>query len=78
MISYLGYLNKLLDLYNKSYCHYIGRKPMDADYSALTKELKTNPKTTKFKIDDRVMITKFRNNFRKSCTKNQYREIFFY
>ena len=51
---------------------------MDADYSALTKELKTNPKATKFKIDDRVMITKFRNNFRKSCTKNQYREIFFY
>ena len=35
--SYLGYLNKLVDQYNNTYYHFIGKKPVDADYSALKK-----------------------------------------
>ena len=42
--SYLSYLNKLVDEYNNSYYYSIGKKPVDADYSALTKEIAKNPK----------------------------------
>ena len=36
----------------------IGKKPIDADYSALYEEIETNPKGSKFKAGDRVRITK--------------------
>ena len=35
---YLSYWNKLLDEYNSSYQNSIGKKSIDADYSALTKK----------------------------------------
>ena len=35
--SYLPYLNKLVDQYNNIYHHSINKKPINADYSALTK-----------------------------------------
>ena len=38
---YLGYLNKLVDEYNNTYHLSIGKKPIDADFSALTKEMAT-------------------------------------
>ena len=31
--SYLGYLKKLVDEYNNTYHHSIGKKPINADYS---------------------------------------------
>ena len=34
--SYLPYLNKLVDHYNNTYHHSIDKKPINADYSALT------------------------------------------
>ena len=34
--SYLIYLNKLVYQYNKNYYHSINKKPITADYSALT------------------------------------------
>ena len=37
--SYLSYLNKLVDQYNNTYHHSINKKPIHADYSALTKKL---------------------------------------
>ena len=36
---YLAYLNKLVDQYNNTYHHSIGEKPIDDDYSVLTKKL---------------------------------------
>ena len=39
---YLRYLNKLLDEYYATYHRSVGKKPIDADHSALTKKLKTN------------------------------------
>ena len=35
----LSYLNKLVDQYNKTYHHSINKKPINADYSALTEEI---------------------------------------
>ena len=34
--SDLAYLNKLVDQYNNTYHHSIGKKAINADYSALT------------------------------------------
>ena len=42
------------------------KKPADDDYSSLTKEIQTNPKAPKFKVGDRIRITKCDNIFSKS------------
>ena len=56
--SYLSYLNKLVDQYNNTYHHSINKKPISADYSALTPKIDANLKTPKFKLNKRVRITK--------------------
>ena len=48
---FLGYLNKLVDEYNNTYHRFIGKKPADADYSVLTKEIETNPKSSKLRLE---------------------------
>ena len=68
--SYLGYLNKLAVEYNNAYYRSIGKKPIDADYSALTERIETNHKAPKFYTGDRVKITTYKNNFRKGYNKN--------
>ena len=50
--SYVHYLGKLGYEYNNTYHRSIVTKLIDADYSALTEEIKTNPKAPKFKVDD--------------------------
>ena len=75
--SYLSYLNKLVDQYNNTYHHSINKKPSNANYSALTEETETNPKSPKFKVNDRVRITKYKNIFSEVYTNNWSREIFF-
>ena len=47
----------------------INKKPINADYSALTKKIETNPKVSKFKVNDKVRITKCKNIFSKGYTK---------
>ena len=75
--SYLNYLNKLVDQHNNTYHHSIDKKPINADYSAFTeKTIDANPKAPKFKFNDRVRITKYKNIFSKDYTKNWSREIF--
>ena len=73
--SYLTYLNKLVDQHNNTY-HSINKKPINADYSALTEKIKTNLIALKFKVNDRVRITKYKNIFGKGYNKNWSREIF--
>ena len=63
--SYLGYLNKLVDQYNNTYHCSIGKKPIDVDYSALNEDIESSHKAPKFKVGDRVRITKYKNNFSK-------------
>ena len=74
--SYLPYLNELLDQYNNANHHSINKKPINADYSALTEKIETNPKASKLKVNDRVRITKYKNIFSKYYTENWSREIF--
>ena len=42
--SYLNYLNKLVDEYNNTYHRSVGKKPIDANYSALNEKVETNPR----------------------------------
>ena len=37
--SYISCLNKLVDEYNNSYHLFIGKKPINCDYSALTEKV---------------------------------------
>ena len=55
--SYLSYLNKLVDQYNKTYHHSGNEKPINTDYSALTEQIGATLKTPKFKVNDTVRIT---------------------
>ena len=73
--SYLPYLNKLVDQYNNTY-HSIKKKAINADYSALTENIESNPKAPKFKVNDRVRITKYKNVFSKGYIENWLRVIF--
>ena len=43
--SYLPYLNKLVDQYNKTYHHFVHKKLLNADYSASTVIIQTILKT---------------------------------
>ena len=61
--SYLSYLNKLVDQYNNTYHHSINKKPINADYSALTEKIVTNSKALKFKVNERVRIAKYKDIF---------------
>ena len=56
-------LNKLVDQHNNTYNYCINKKPLNADFSALTKNIETNPKASKFKVNYRVRITKYKNIF---------------
>ena len=75
-ISYLPYLNKVVDQYNNTYHHSVNKKPINTDYFALTEKSETNHKAPKFKVNDRVRITKYNNIFSKHYTKNWSRETF--
>ena len=74
--SYLPYLIKLVDRYNNAYHHSIDKKPINVDYSALTKKIETNLKASKFKVNNRGKITKYNNIFSKGYTENLSTEIF--
>ena len=49
-------MKKLLDQYNNTYHHSIGKKPATYDYSTLIQKIGTNSKTPKFKVNDRVRL----------------------
>ena len=72
---YLICSNKLVDQHNNTYHHSINKKPINADYSALTEKIETNSKASKFKVNDRVRITRYKNIL-KVYTENWSREIF--
>ena len=59
--SYLLYLNNLVDQYNNTYHNSINKKPINVEYSALTEKIETNHKAPKFKVNDKVRITKHKN-----------------
>ena len=63
-------MNRLVDQYNNTYHHSINEKPINADYSALTEKIERNHKAPKFKVNDRVRITKYKDTFRRNHTEN--------
>ena len=73
--SYLSCLNKIVDEYNNTYHHSINRKPIIFVYSAWTERMETNPKAPKFKVNERVRITKYKNIFSKGYAENWSRKI---
>ena len=73
--SYLGYLKKLVDEYCNTYYCSIGKKPIDCDYSVFTEETKSSYKVHRFKISDKVRISKYNNIFSKGCNNIVERNI---
>ena len=65
---YLDYLNKLVEM-NIAILVITGKKPINANYFALTEETESNHKAPKFKASDRVRITKYKNIFSKGYPK---------
>ena len=51
------------------------KKPINADYFALTEKIERNPKAHKCKVNDRVKRTKYKNIFSKDYTENRSKEI---
>ena len=68
--------NNLVDKSNNTYHHSINKKPINADYSALTEKFGKGHKAPKFKVNDRIRIIKYKNIFSKGYTKSWSREIF--
>ena len=58
-IKILSWLFELIiDEYNNTDHNSFGKKPVDADYSAMSENIETKSKSLKLKVDDRVRITK--------------------
>ena len=74
--SYLRYQNKLVSQHNNTYHHSINKKPVNVDYSAFIGQIGTNHKAPKFKVNERVRITRYKNIFSKGYTENWPREVF--
>ena len=74
------YINKLDDIvydYNNTYHRTIKMKPVDIkDNTYIDSEKEVNDKDPKFKIDDRVRISKYKNIFAKGYMPNWSEEIF--
>ena len=69
-------MNKLVDQYNNTYHDSIHKRPINVDYSVSTEKVEMNSKAPKFKVNDRVRTTKYKNIFSNSYNENWSREIF--
>ena len=74
--TYLSYWNELLDECDNTYKGPIGKKPIHADDSALTDVVRLSHKAPKFKVRDRVRITKKKNIFSSGYNENGLKKIF--
>ena len=70
-------MNKLVDQYNNTSQHSIDKKPINADYFALTQKIYINSKVPKFKVNDRVRITKYKKVTLKLFKRNIYYQFCF-
>ena len=77
--SYFRYFNKLVDQYNNAYHPSLNKKPINADYSVLIEKNEINPKVRKFKVNDIIRITEYKNiseNISIKIQENWLREMF--
>ena len=79
-ISKNVYINKLDDIvneYNNTYHTTIKMKPIDVkDNTYINTSKKINHKDPKFKVDDRVRVSKYKNIFAKGYMPNWSEEVF--
>ena len=74
---YIDKLDDIVNEYNNTYHTTIKMKPIDVNnnkYINTNKE--TSDKDPKFKVGDRVRISKYKNIFAKGCTPNWSEEVF--
>ena len=77
--SYFRYFNKLVDQYNNAYHPSLNKKPINADYFVLIEKNEINPKVRKFKVNDIIRITEYKNiseNISIKIQENWLREMF--
>ena len=80
LISKNVYIDKFDDIvneYNNAYRTTIKMKPIDVkDNTYINTDKDTNDKGPKFKVGDRVRISKYKNIFAKGYTTNWSEEVF--
>ena len=74
---YIDKLNDIVDKYNNTYHTTIKMKPINVkDNTYINTAKETNNKDPKFKVGDRVRISKYKNIFAKDYTPNWSEEVF--
>ena len=74
---YIDKLDDIVDEYNNRYHTAIRMKPIDVeDNTYINTDKNTNDKNPKFKVGDRVRISKYKNIFAKGYTPNWSEEVF--
>ena len=74
---YIDKLDNIVDEYNNTYHTTIKMKPIDVkDNTYINTDKETNDKDPKFKVGDRVRISKYKNIFAKGYTPNWSEEVF--
>ena len=74
---YFDVLDDIVDEYNKTYYKTIKMKPIDVKSDSFAEYIEeSNEKDSRFKVDDHVRISKFKNVFAKEYTPNWSEEIF--
>ena len=73
---YYDVLDDIVNEYNNSKHNTIKMKPIDVKNNKIIYIDKHNEKDSRFKVGDRVRISKFKNTFAKGYTPNWSREIF--
>ena len=74
---YIDKLDDIVNEYNNKYHTTIKMKPIDVkDNTYINTDKEINNKDPKFKVDDRVRISKYKNIFAKGYTPNWSEEVF--
>ena len=74
---YIDKLDDIVNEYNNSYHTTIKMEPIDVkDNTYINADKEINNKDPKFKVGDRVRISKYKNIFAKGCTPNWPKEVF--
>ena len=74
---YIDKLDDIVNEYNNAYHTTIRMKPIDVkDHTYINTDKETNDKDPKFKVRDRVRISKYKNIFAKDYTANWSVEVF--
>ena len=74
---YIDKLDDIVNEYNNTYHTTIKMKPIDVkDKTYVNTDKETNDKDPKFKVGDRVRISKYKNIFAKDYTPNWSEEVF--